>query len=155
MAAEPHERPRRAPRPDDHATENRAAPPRTFFVGRRPFEAPELYAVTATSVERLGSARRFGTSELDWHAADAASMLELSHALLAHLAEQTPSRQLVARFVADILIQLPSDGFVLGSEAILPWIHEAGGPHDWSPTHRPQHRSWLDRLRSLVRRGGS
>jgi hypothetical protein len=106
-------------------------------------------------VERLGSARRFGTPELDWYAADAASMLELSHALLAHLAEQTPSRQLVARVVADILIQLPSDGFVLGSEAILPWIHEAGDPHDWSPTHRPQHRSWLDRLRSLVRGGGS
>jgi hypothetical protein len=55
-------------------------------------------------------------------------MLELGYALLAHLAEQTPSRQLVARFVADVLIRLPSDGVVLGSEEILPWIHEAGDP---------------------------
>jgi hypothetical protein len=48
-------------------------------------------------------------------------MLELGHALLAHLAEQTPSRQLVARFAADALIRLPSDGFVprLGGDPAL------------------------------------
>jgi hypothetical protein len=80
--------------------------------------------------------------------------MELGHALLARLADQTPSPQLVAHFVVDVVSRLPDAGFVLGSEEIWLWIDSAGDPQDWSPTEPPRRRSWLDRLRRIVRRAG-
>jgi hypothetical protein len=154
MAPEPPEHARHAPRAPDRASAQGHALHETFFVGRRPFEAPELYAVTTSTVERLRSERAFETPQLDWHTADAASM-ELGHTLLGRLADETPSPQLVERFVVDVLARLPADGFVLGSEEIWLWIHWASAPRDWSTTVPQRRRSWLDRLRSVARGGGS
>ncbi len=153
MAAEPPEQPRRAANRSDRPRARRTPLPETFFVGRRPSEAPELYTVTSSAVERLDSDRRFGAEPLDWQEADVAAM-ELGHALLTRLADQTPSPQLVARFVVDVVSRLPDAGFVLGSEEIWLWIHWAGDPPDWSPTEPPRRRSWLDRLRRIVRGAG-
>ena len=138
---------------DDHSHARGVPLPETFFVGRRPFEAAELYAVSLTEVERISSEFRFGTAELDWHAPDAAA-LELGYALLARLAEQPPSQWLVSRFVREVLARLPDDGFVLSSEEIWHWLRWASAPQDWGSEETP-HRSLRERLRRPLRGGGT
>lgn len=130
----------------------------TYFVGRRPYEAPEIYAVTEDDVRRLRPGRRHGPLTrieapvtFDWHAADARA-LELSHVLLTSVAGgHRPRRELEERFVLDVLAALPDDGFVLASDAILRWLDEARGPRD-SPQLEPPPWSRLQRLRGVFRR---
>jgi hypothetical protein len=150
MAAERHHRRQTTRNQCDRRDTGRNAPTRLYFVGRRPVGGPELYAVTATGVERLRSEEHFGTPELDWHAPNYAAM-ELAHAFLTRLVVQTPSEQLAARLAVDLVSGLPYKGFVINSEAIWLWIYRTSGPEDWSPTTAPLHRSWRDRLRRLVR----
>jgi hypothetical protein len=100
-----------------------------YFVGRRTFGTPELYAVTTTHVERLHSQQRFGAPELDWQALDHAA-IELAHSVLTRLIGETPSEHLAARLAVDLITELPYDGFVLNSQAIWTWIYSTTKPED-------------------------
>lgn len=95
--------------------------PRAYFVGRRPYDAPEVFAVTGGDVQRLRPYRRGGVPALDWSTPDARA-LELSHVMLRCVASMVPSRALQERFMHDVLIGLPDDGFVLDSEVIWQWL---------------------------------
>jgi hypothetical protein len=130
------------------APARREAPP-TYFVGRRLFEAAEVYAVTADDLERLHSLRRYGAPALDWHGDEAARM-ELGHALIRRVAEQRPSRELVARFALYVLDRLPDGGFVLDADDVWGWLRLASEPADF--LEEESRHSWADRLRILSRR---
>ena len=99
--------------------------PRAYFVGRRPYEAPEVYAVTADRVVRLHPVSEGGVLSLDWHSPDARA-LELSQVLLTSVVCLTPSRGLKEHFMHDVLSRLPDDGFVLDSEEIWRWLQGNG-----------------------------
>ena len=116
------------------------AAPHTYFVGRRLFEAAEIYAVTAKDVERLGP-------YLDWHGTPAARM-RLSDLLISRVTSQRPSRELKARFALYVLNQLPDGGFVLDSDDVRRWLRLGSDPEDFGPAHA---RSWTRRLRGLLR----
>jgi hypothetical protein len=107
-------------------------------------EAPEVYVVTATAVERLHSEERFGTPELDWFAPGDAAM-ELAHALLTRLVIATPSQRLTVLFALDVISQLDDDSFVLSFAQILGWACEFSQPGDWTAAHAPHHRAWIAR----------
>jgi hypothetical protein len=109
----------------------------TYFVGRRPYEAPEVYAVTDDDVRRLRPNRRGGPLALDWHAGDARAV-ELSHVLLTSVARHRPPRELEQRFAVDVLAALPDDGFVLESDAISRWMLQAAQPENFAPSERPR-----------------
>jgi hypothetical protein len=130
-----------------HVPVRRGAGP-AYFVGRRRDEAAEVYAVSAKEVRRLWSARRYGESNLDWHGSTAARM-ELSHLLIARIAEQLPSRELQSRFVLYVLSNLPDDGFVLHADEIRRWLLAASDEQDFLPADRAPW-SWAGRLRSLL-----
>jgi hypothetical protein len=119
-----------------------------YFVGRRQFEAVEVYVVSASDVARLSSARRYGQPSLDWNGTGSARM-ELSHLLITHVVEQRPSRELEERFALYVLSGLPDDGFVLDAGAIWRWLRVAGDEHDFLPASPPS-RSWVGRLRTLL-----
>jgi hypothetical protein len=123
----------------------------TYFVGRRPSEVAELFAVTATDVTPLRPRRRSGEPRLDWHGSDAARM-ELSHLLISSVAERPPSQELLSRFALYVLDQLPADGFVLDTDQLRRWLRLASDPEDFAHEGRSRH-SWGGRLRSLF--GGS
>ena len=122
----------------------------TYFVGRRPYEAPEVYAVTANDVRRLRLTRRDGPVDLDWHAGDAQA-LALSRVLLTTVASDRRARDLEESFGLDVLAALPDEGFVLKSDDILRWIDEVWEPGD-SPQSEPPRRSRLGRLRAAFHR---
>ena len=120
----------------------------TYIVGRRPYEAPEVYAVTEDDVRRLRPDRYGSPLALDWHAGDARS-IELSHVLLTSVTgRHRPSPELEERFALDVLAVLPDDGFVLESDVILRWLREAGEPGD-SAQLEPPRRSRLEWLRAV------
>jgi hypothetical protein len=125
----------------------------TYYVGRRQFEAPEVYAVTDRDVQRLRSARRYGEPGLDWNGSSAARM-ELSHVLISRVAGLSPSRELQARFVLGVLGELGDDGFVLETEDIWNWLLLASDEQDFVPaeSHR---RTWAGRLRTLLPGAGN
>ena len=108
----------------------RRAAPHTYFVGRRIFEATEVYAVTASDIERLRSGCRYGEPDLDWHGSGGAGM-ELSDLLISRVAERRASRQLERRFARHVLAQLPDGGFVLDSDALSRWLRLASEPEDF------------------------
>jgi hypothetical protein len=121
----------------------RQAPP-TYFVGRRLFEAAEVFAVTAGEVERLRPMRNHAGSTLDWHGGEAARM-ELSNVLISRVAEERPSRELQARFALYVLERLPDGGFVLDADDVWGWLRLASEPRDFIPAAQPK-PSWTDRL---------
>lgn len=104
----------------------------TFFVGRRWRGRPELYALTASGVDRLGSRRRHSRARLDWYG-DPLATVALSSAMLTRLAGRAPSRRLAARFAVDVLMDLPGAGFVLDAEAVRDWLVSASEPDEWLP----------------------
>jgi hypothetical protein len=108
----------------------------TYFVGRRPYEAPEVYAVTDDDVRRLRPDRRGSPLALDWRAGDPPAV-KLSHMLLTSVAGHRPPRELEQRFALDVLAALPDDGFVLESNAIWRWLQQAAEPEDFAPSERP------------------
>jgi len=114
--------------------------PHTYFVGRRPFEAAEIYVVTATDVERF-------ERNLDWRGTAEARM-KLSDLLIRRVTSQRPSRELKARFALYVLDHLPDGGFVLDSDDVQRWLRLASDPEDFGPA---QGRSWSGRLRGLIR----
>jgi hypothetical protein len=113
--------------------------PHTYFVGRRLFEAAEIYFVTATDVERLDP-------NLDWHGSPAARM-KLSDLLISRVTSQRPSRELKARFALYVLDHLPDGGFVLDSGDVRRWLALGSDPEDFGPPGR----SWTGRLRGFLR----
>jgi hypothetical protein len=125
----------------------------THFVGRRPFEAPEVYAVSRTSVERLRSTRRFGTGSLDWRGSER-EVMELSHALLMRVARRAPSHELASRFALGVIVRLSEDGFVLHADEIRAWLDAHGGDADFMPP-APRRRAWPGRLLGVMRRPGT
>lgn len=120
----------------------------TYFVGRRPFGDPEVYAVTAKGVDRLRSVRRKGALSLDWAGAVPARM-ELSHLLIRAVVGERPSSDLQARFALDLLARLPHGGFVLDSNEIRRWLRLASDAHDFAPAG--PRRSWARRVRARLR----
>jgi hypothetical protein len=126
--------------------------PPAYFVGRRPYEAPEVYAVTRKHVQRLQPVRGGGVLSLDWQVPDARA-LELSHVLLTSVARVSPSRRLKEHFVHDVLAHLPDDGFVLDSDSIWKWLVQAGEVES-DPGDGTGRQSWFTRLRSSFRRTG-
>ena len=122
--------------------------PPAYFVGRRPYEAPEVYAVTGSDVRRLRPGREGGVLALDWSTPDARA-LELSRVLLSCVAFIVPSRALEEHFMHDVLVGLPDDGFVLDPEVVWQWLQREevrGLAH--TPAGRP---SLLARLGSRFR----
>jgi hypothetical protein len=130
----------------DRAPAGRDAGP-TYFVGRRQFEAAEIYAVSDRDVHRLRSARRHGEPSLDWQGSSAAQM-ELSHLLISSVAKQRPSRDLQALFAVSVLSDLSDDGFVMDSDEIWGWLELAADERDFEPI-QSQRRFWPGRLRTL------
>ena len=124
--------------------------PRTYFVGRRPYEAPEVYAVTEDDVRRLRPNRHDGPVAIDWYAGDAQAVA-LSRVLLTSVGCDRPSRDLVERLALDVLAFLPNDGFVVQSDEILQWIDEVSEPKRSSQSESPR-RSRLERLRGAFHR---
>ena len=120
---------------------------RTYFVGRRVSEGTEVYAVTATDVERLRPARRHEVPGLDWHGSSSAK-LELSQLLISRAIERRPSRELQSRFALYVLDQLPHRGFVLDVEEVWHWLRLDGGLDDFASDTAPR-RSLPERLRGL------
>jgi hypothetical protein len=114
--------------------------PRPYFVGRRPFEAAEIYFVTATGVERL-------ERNLDWRGSPAARM-NLSDVVIRRVTSQRPSRELNARFALYVLDNLPDGGFVLACDDVRRWLALASESEDFGPA---QGRSWTGRFRGLLR----
>ncbi len=127
----------------------RRAAQHIYFVGRRLFDAVEVYAVTATDVQRLRSRRRYGERVLDWHGSRRAGM-ELSHILLSGVAELRSSRDLDERFALYVLAHLPDEGFVLDSGDVLRWLRLASEPQDFAPAD-PARRSVRGRVRTFFR----
>jgi hypothetical protein len=119
-------------------TPPRRAAQHTYFVGRRLFDAVEVYAVTATDVQRLRSRRRYGERVLD------------SHVLLSGVAELRSSRDLDERFALYVLAHLPDEGFVLDSGDVFRWLRLASEPQDFAPAD-PARRSLRGRVRTLFR----
>lgn len=122
-----------------------SAPLHMYFVGRRLFEAAELYAVSAAGVDRLRSEADPG---LDWHGERGARM-ELSQVLISRVAEQQPSRELKERFALYVLDRLPDGGFVLDSDDVRRWLKLASDPEDFAPAEPPR-PSLAGRLRALL-----
>jgi hypothetical protein len=125
----------------------RHAAPHTYIVGRRPFEDPEIYVVSATAVERLRSARPDAGASLDWHGRSSVQM-ELSELVISRVAGQRPSRRLATAFVLYVLAHLPHGGFVLDSEEVSGWLWLASDPEDFAP-EPARKRSITSRLRGL------
>lgn len=142
MAAFEYRRPRRRERAG-----HRRRQPRTYFVGRRPYEVAEVYAVTEDDVQRL----RGGPLNLDWRGHDARA-LQLSHVLLAWVAGIAPQRALAVQFALSVLAGLPDDGFVIDSDEIWRWLQKTSCPHD--AQSEPRRRPWLLRLGDALRRTG-
>lgn len=105
------------------------------FVGRRVFEAAELYALSSHGVELLRSQRRYGSPQLDWQGGYA-PVMELSHELLTRVSGRTPSEELAASFAVDVLTDLPDTGFVIDADEIEVWIAYASEPGQWSAPAR-------------------
>ena len=111
---------------DVHRRRGRRAA-RTYFVGRRPCEAPEVYVVTRKDVHQLRPPRHDASLALDWHAGGIRT-LALSRVLLRSVATPRLVGELEERFALDVLLALPADGFVLEADAILRWLEQARGP---------------------------
>jgi hypothetical protein len=123
----------------------------TYFVGRRQFEAAEVYAVSGAGVDRLRSTGRHGEPSLDWHGSSAAR-LELSHLLIARVAGRRPSHELETLFAVTVLGNLGDDGFILDAEEIRGWLAIATDEDDFA-TVESHRRSWTGRLRALFHGG--
>jgi hypothetical protein len=131
---------------------DRAAHPRrqrhTYFVGRRPDDAAEVYAVTENDVRRLDRGW-LGPPSLDWRGHHA-RVLQLSRVLLARVTGITPPRELAEQFALGILADLPDDGFVLGSDEVSRWLRTVSAPHAVARA-KPRREWWLARLSAAFR----
>jgi hypothetical protein len=127
--------------------------PHTYFVGRRPYEAAEVYAVTDADAQRLHRDRRDGPLSLDWRGQDART-LELSRTLLARVARITARRELAEKFASSVLARLPEDGFVLDSDEVGRWLKRVSEPHGCAQLEPPR-ESWRARLSAAFRRSGA
>jgi hypothetical protein len=117
----------------------------TYFVGRREFEIAELYAVSASDVERLGTDRVHGEPGLDWWGGDTA-VLELGRLLLERVVEPPPSSELTTDFALSVLGVLPKHGFVLDADAVWRWALLASRSEERTSRESRTNRSWFARL---------
>ena len=119
----------------------------TYFVGRRPDEAAEVYAVTENDVRRLDREWLDGPLSLDWRGHNV-RVLQLSRVLLARVTGIAPTRELAEQFALSILADLPHDGFVLRSDEVWRWLRTVGAPR--AVAQAKPRREWsLARLSSL------
>jgi len=89
-----------------------------IYVGRLEGGCPAVFAVGATSVERLHPAGlAFG-----WGADGGADAEELARALLTDASGAEPPTDVCRRFAEQILSRLPSDGFALQRDTIRAWL---------------------------------
>ena len=117
----------------------------TYFVGRRQSGSAELYAVSASDVERLSADGARTEADLDWRHRDAAA-LELGRLLLERVVEPAPSPELTRHFARSLLAALPKQGFVLDSDAIWRWVLLANRPQQAGSEGSRTRRSWFARL---------
>jgi hypothetical protein len=119
----------------------------TYFVGRRQFEAAELYVLTGDHVERLCPAHRDRAATLDWRGGPD-ELLALSHAVLVRICRERSPAELERRF-AWFLARLPYDGFVIDGDEIEQWWRTVGDELD---AGEPARRSSAHRLLARFRR---
>lgn len=128
-----------------HPVLKRRKSARTYFVGRREFGTAELYAVSASDVERLRADRQHDGAALDWRGGDA-TVLELGCLLLERVVEPPPSSALTTHFARSVLAALPKQGFVLDFDAVWRWALLASRSEKHSSRESRMHRPWFGRL---------
>jgi hypothetical protein len=89
-----------------------------IYVGRLEGGCPTVYAVGATSVDRL---HPLGEA-FDWGADAEADAVELAHVLLTDASGSEPPADVSRRFALQILSRLPRDGFALQRETVQAWL---------------------------------
>ena len=117
----------------------------TYFVGRRESGIAELYAVSASDVERVRADRLHGEPGLDWRSGDPA-VLALGQLLLDRVVEPPPSSELTSDFARSVLGALPQHGFVLDSDAVWRWALWASRSEKPASRECRTDRSWFARL---------
>lgn len=116
-----------------------------LYVGHRGTRA-EAYIVTREGVTPL-THRAFGAGPaLDWGTPGAGARA-LSFALLCDATHRPPPDALVAQLVADVVADLPADGFVLDAEDLRRWLADRRlGPGEESVGQAARYRRWLEAL---------
>ncbi len=112
-----------------HAAAPRAAGDEhpNYYVGRRSVAIGgatvnlSVQAVGRHAVRELRHHRRWSMAAFDW-AVQTAGAIELAYALLEDLTGMYPSVELCAELVAEVLVHLPADGFVLADMDLLGWL---------------------------------
>jgi hypothetical protein len=92
-----------------------------IYVGRLEGGCPAVFAVGASSVERLHPAgQAFG-----WGADSGVDSEDLARALLTDASGAEPPADVCRQFNGQILRRLPSDGFALQRDTIRAWLRRA------------------------------
>ena len=116
-----------------------------FYVGHRGARA-EAYIVTREAVAPLTRGAFGADAAFDW-GRPGAGATELSFALLCDATHRSPPDAVVAELVADIVVGLPADGFVLDAEHLHRWLaHRRHGPREEAVAQVPRSRRWLEAL---------
>lgn len=88
-----------------------------IYVGRLDNDGHSVYAVGATSVERLLPL----TGRLRW-GRSGDEVLELARVLLTDAAGSEPPRDACRQFGEQVLARLPQDGFALQRDTVNAWL---------------------------------
>ena len=88
-----------------------------IYVGRLDHGRPTVYAVEATSVERLHPG-----DDLRWGASAGDATLGLARVLLTDAGGDEPPADACRSFSEQILARLPEDGFALQRDTVNAWL---------------------------------
>jgi hypothetical protein len=88
-----------------------------IYVGRLDNRGPSVYAIGATSVERLVPL----AGRLRW-GRNGDEVVELARVLLTDAAGSEPPRDACRQFGEQILARLPQDGFALERDTVNAWL---------------------------------
>ena len=101
-----------------------------YFVGRRDLDT-QVFAVGPRDVRRLAP-----DATLDWGAPTLETGL-LADVLLQDLTRRTPTPTVIEDLISDILMLLPSHGWVLPAKRLRIWLTACGHvPRTWPPPRR-------------------
>jgi hypothetical protein len=119
-----------------------------YYVGRRERTEAVVFIVDA-AVRRLTHAGHAGP--FGWGRADAGG-LHLAHSLLEDVLGGPAAREHVERFLDDVVVRLPSDGFVLSVAHVQRWLARQTSwrsrLRSWAGVTRPAERDLRARVRS-------
>jgi len=103
------------------ATPRRHGAEERFYVGRRAGR-PEVYIVTLRDVEPLRPPTKSGDAAFAWGSDARHAGADLAFAILAHATGRQPPERVCDRFCAEVVMSLPSAGFVVGCDDIARWL---------------------------------